>query len=77
MVNKERVCLAVLQYTDLRYSCEPIFKSFHVKQAFLDFLADMIDCEGTEEVMVILLGGNHKYITLDAARSMNWVMETA
>lgn len=78
MEKEERsVCVAVVEYTDRRCSGGYKLKSFHNKQDFMEFLTVNNGRIHSNKAMVILLGGDHKITTLDAAGHMRWVLETA
>lgn len=69
--EKKRVCLALLYYLDGR----PV--SFTYKNDFDRFVEKNHREIFSDEVLVILHGGSHKTVTLEAARDMAWMMDAA
>lgn len=76
MENKKRhAVMAVLYYKDARYTGgrKPMgFTNKRTFQNFIDYDPDRVFHDG---VLVILQGGDHCVTTLDAVRSMDWIME--
>ena len=63
-MSKKRICLAVVQSEDLFYS-------FYEEQAFVDFCAARAI---SDEILVILQGGDHKTLDFKGVKRLEWMM---
>ena len=72
MQEKEnRVCLAVLPYINKSY------ESIHNKAVFLEQVERQRGMIYGDEVFIILAGGKHMTVKVDAAKEMEWILGSA
>ena len=76
-IENKSICLALLYQKDGRYARARKPASFTNRKAFYRYLEYNRDIIFHDEVLMILLGGEHKVVDLATLRCMSWVMESA